>query len=966
MRPRSKTRVSVWPIVVLAILVLASGLAAVATLHGAASSRASGGLSTAVAAPSRVASPQPSASASLLASAATSLAAGAGPAKGSSWACSDPSGTALSCKIPGSASLSAHLSASGPSVTHPAVPASPTPAVTSSPAWYNQSAYANSYLGSVNTPTTYSATAAYDPYHNEVVLFGGCSWVCPTNATWVYTGNYVWTNETASIGGYIPAMVGQSMVWDPQWGSVIVAGGANVYGVGMNWTWGFYGSTWLNLTPYTGPIPSFGLPGIVYSAMAYDDALHEAVLVDGCSYTNCTDAYSATWILNTTGWYFIGLGPTAGNWSWPHGMAMAYDAYDQELVMFGGLSFYDAWMNGTFLFNGGWTNVTGFASGGFCLFGCIVPPALLYASMTWDAALGEVVMVGGLSASGLVNDTWEFYHGYWYLSGLFSSVAGPLPTYEAAMPDNSTDISPAYLGGLCATWCFNDTWVYESPPNVVFNHILPSPTEVGVAVNVSASLVPGSGSGPYLVYYLYDTGPNFFLGSYSGVAFGSNVTFDRTFAYAGTGTVSVYAEVVDFFGLYGYVIESLTVNSTPTAAPFGTPATTEVGVATTLDAQAAQGVGPYTYAWYFGDHTAPSTAASPSHTYAAVGTYTGWVVVTDAYAYAVNASYSIVVVPHVTAAPAPTQAFGEAGILDGFTAGAANGVGSYSYVWHFGDHTPTATGAAPSHAYAAAGTYHGWVVVTDGIGGTVNSSFTAVVNASLTASPHSVPGTTEVGLATTFSSGAAHGVPSYHYLWYLGSGSLVTTASPSITPAAAGTLNCWVNVTDALGGYSNESFSVTVDLGLTASAIHPSSSSPDTSTNVTFNLTVAHGTGGYTYVWSVGGVPISHAASPKYTFGNAQTYTVSVTVTDSAGASVTKSLSVTVSKAPTSTFLGLPSTEGYGLLAALIIVVIAALAGAMMMRRRRRATPPPPTNTTGSSPTDSSGTPPASPPQGAS
>jgi len=852
------------------------------------------------------------------------------------------------------------------------VPAAAHPGVTFGGTWFNQSYFVNSFLGGGFTPTVFGATAAYDPTYNEVVLFGGCSFVCPTNATWIFSFESVWTNITGAIGGGIPAMSGQSMIWDPSFNTIVVAGGMNSTGITQNWTWGFYGTYWFPISIFLGEIPVGFYPGVMDAAFAYDDALHEAVLVDGCVTDLCTLNWDGTWILNSTGWYVLGAGPTSGAWNGLYGASMAYDAFDQELVLFGGSSVTNNITNGTYTFNAfGWTNVTGYPSAGFCLFGCIYPAPRVFASMTWDAQLDELVMFGGYNLGGALNDTWYFSGGLWYESDLFSSIGGPLPTYDAAMPENSTGIVPIAVGGFCPAFCFNDTWVLEQRPTTVIYHMVPNPTEPTVTVNISAGLVPGTGSGPFVYYYLYDSGlVNFYGGSGAISTPTTNLTFNRTFDFTTPGTYTVIAWVYDFFGVVGDTEELLVVNSTITAAPFGTPNPTEVGVPTVLSAGASLGVPPYTsYSWYFGDHTTPSTLAGPSHTYTAAGTYDGWVTVTDSLGQSVNSSYSVVVAAHVTASPSVSATPAEAGIAVGLTAGAAHGVGSYTYVWHFGDHTAPSTAAAPSHTYAAAGTYHGWVVVTDGLGATDNASFTVTVNAPVAASPTYAHAPAEAGIAVDFASGASLGVGPYTYLWYLGAGPLSTSATPTYTYATAATYDGWVNVTDALGGYANQTFTVTVDPALSVSAIHASSSSPDTATTISFNVTVAHGIATYTYAWSFGTVGTSALASPSFKFGSAGTYTVTVTVTDSVGASVTKTLTVTVSQAP-ATFLGLPATEGYALLAAIVLVLAAIVVGAvMMMRRRKRASPPPPlqpANTGTSPPQDTSGTPPASPPSGAS
>jgi PKD repeat protein len=135
------------------------------------------------------------------------------------------------------------------------------------------------------------------------------------------------------------------------------------------------------------------------------------------------------------------------------------------------------------------------------------------------------------------------------------------------------------------------------------------------------------------------------------------------------------------------------------------------------------------YAWDFGDSSTSSTIAKPTHTYAAAGTYSVTLTVTDNGGAIGTVNKSVT----VTAAPAnvkPTAAFTSAAtnLVVGFDgSGSTDTDGSVaSYAWDFGDSSTVSTAVKPSHTYAAAGDYSVTLTVTDDDGATdsVNKTIT--------------------------------------------------------------------------------------------------------------------------------------------------------------------------------------------------------------------------------------------------
>jgi PKD repeat protein len=127
------------------------------------------------------------------------------------------------------------------------------------------------------------------------------------------------------------------------------------------------------------------------------------------------------------------------------------------------------------------------------------------------------------------------------------------------------------------------------------------------------------------------------------------------------------------------------------------------------------------YRWTFGDGTT-STAANPSHSYSAAGSYAATLVVTDnAGAESAPASVTVVVTEGnqapVAVASSSSPLSGSAPLAVTFSsAGSYDPDGALaSYWWDFGDGT-TSSEANPAHTYVAPGTFAARLVVTDNMG----------------------------------------------------------------------------------------------------------------------------------------------------------------------------------------------------------------------------------------------------------
>jgi PKD repeat protein len=159
------------------------------------------------------------------------------------------------------------------------------------------------------------------------------------------------------------------------------------------------------------------------------------------------------------------------------------------------------------------------------------------------------------------------------------------------------------------------------------------------------------------------------------------------------------------------------------------------------------GTPPYSYLWTFGDGTT-STEQSPSHTYTTVGSFPVTFTVTDSASKTATDDHLRIYVTSsflITASATPTT--GPAPLAVQFSATLQGGTAPYAYSWTFGDGS-TSTEAAPTHVYAADGSYNVVLAVVD-LGGQAAVDDHLVIAVGIDAAPV-VTGVTQVAGAPSF------------------------------------------------------------------------------------------------------------------------------------------------------------------------------------------------------------------------
>ncbi|HET6561886.1 MAG TPA: PKD domain-containing protein [Marmoricola sp.] len=299
---------------------------------------------------------------------------------------------------------------------------------------------------------------------------------------------------------------------------------------------------------------------------------------------------------------------------------------------------------------------------------------------------------------------------------------------------------------------------------------------------------------------------------------GSNYSYTSPVLPDGSYTVKVRA--VDGWGQLQQTPKSVNVTvSAPAgnAAPVAAMTASCVANVCSFDGRGSTDESPTTlsYAWEFGNGRTGSGPV-PSHTYTTPGTFAVKLTVRDLYG-ASGTVTSEVVVTEPAANRAPTAVMADPACAEatcGFSAAGTtdpNAGDVVTYSWDFGDGTPAGTGSAPSHTYAAGGTYTVTLTASDGWGrsSTTRRDVTIEGAAPANRAPTASFTASCSELGCTFdgsgSSDPDAGDAVASYTWDFGDGTAPGAgAKPAHTYGAAGTYTVKLVVRDN-GGLTGQS-----------------------------------------------------------------------------------------------------------------------------------------------------------------
>lgn len=306
-----------------------------------------------------------------------------------------------------------------------------------------------------------------------------------------------------------------------------------------------------------------------------------------------------------------------------------------------------------------------------------------------------------------------------------------------------------------------------------------------------------------------------------------------------------------------------------------------------------QSIGADEWNWDFGDGIT-TTVQSPTHTYAAPGTYTVTLLVRN---HTTGCEYTRTQVIQVMDEKADftesqTEICRNSNI--DFTAVGMTEANIASYNWDFGDGA-TGTGKTTSHVYTLAGTYNVRLIITDVLGcsDTLLKPLHIRVNGPTALFAPSAPGTCSLS-ATVFNDNSTNdGLhPIVNWIWNFGDGNTVTFTAPPFTHtyATPGVYDVRLKVIDSKGCVDSilHAAVITVSKPVAAFATPDTLSCPGKS--ITFSNT---STGpGLNHTWYFGDATTSTDVNPVHVYAADGIYNVKLVITDQYGC--TDSMSRTV------------------------------------------------------------------------
>ncbi len=402
--------------------------------------------------------------------------------------------------------------------------------------------------------------------------------------------------------------------------------------------------------------------------------------------------------------------------------------------------------------------------------------------------------------------------------------------------------------------------------------------------------------------------------------FGDGNTADEenpTHSYANAGSFRITLKVTDNLGAssrdwLNITVEALSPGNTAPTANAGGNRLAAVDEVITFDASLSHDTDGsiVSYSWDFGDG-ANGSGVTPSHSYAAAGTYTVNLTVTDndgaSASDVIEATVEDAAVNPVAIIDAPASGLtGESLIFDASQSYDNDGSIIY-YQWRFGDDN-FAEQAVASHSFAEPGSY---LVVLAVLDNDLNEgvSFLEVV---ITAAPVSndppsaaiagpTVGFTDEVLSFTAAASTDSDGNIVSYAWDFGDGASGSGVNPSHSYAAAGTYMLTLTVTDDGGLSDSATFSVTISDEVNTPPTAGFTSNPVSQffvdENIDFNASSSSDADGSitNYHWNFGNGHSAQGMKVSYAYANTGDYTVTLTVTDDDGDTDQLSASITIS-----------------------------------------------------------------------
>ncbi|MFI5414726.1 MAG: PKD domain-containing protein, partial [Candidatus Lutacidiplasmatales archaeon] len=693
----------------------------------------------------------------------------------------------------------------------------------------------------------------WDPTLHADYLFGGSCYVCggsgvEYNDSWAFV-NGTWKNVTSSVTGS-PALLDFG-AWDPLTTGILgyTTNSTNCSGGGS--TVSFNGSAWkvLNATSPPGSVPQGG-------GLAYDGVDSTMILFGGGwdLYGQC-QYQSNTWSYGSSG-KWVNLTSTLT--SAPSQRCCESFSYDpvQRVILFEGGSTPQVYVGDTWTFPA-------------------IPLNVQFDNATRYVGISDQVNFSAsvLGGAGTLTDSWNFGDGSANASGasashsyaatgaynvtfavvdsqgrevnrtlvvdvftaLSAGASGAPSLGEAPVRVNFTANTAGGLGPFQFSWTFGDqsngsganaSHVYLAKGNyvatVTVRDVAHQVSRATVNVSVAAPLgtgiltspLDGIGDAPLRVNFTAQpTGIEspfraiWTFGDGSATAMGLNVSH----VYPAFGTFRANVTVTDVVGHEANASIAVVVHPALSANASAVKTAGFAPFSVTFAGFAEGGTAPFAYSWSFGDGSANTTAAAPTHVYTNPGLYTAQFTTTDAAGGRVVRTVQIDAVTPLDAAAQANVTSGAVPLWVTFSAPITGGLPPVTYSWLFGD-GGASTLPNVTHEYTSVAEYPVTLTVTDGLGETVHRALTVDVFDVLRATVSANPATIAVGQSTNFTASVSGGSGGPTYLWASLPPGCTSSNGPmdECAPTTAGTYNVTVSIRDSRNDPATASVELTV------------------------------------------------------------------------------------------------------------------------------------------------------------
>ena len=480
-----------------------------------------------------------------------------------------------------------------------------------------------------------------------------------------------------------------------------------------------------------------------------------------------------------------------------------------------------------------------------------------------------------------------------------------------------TNLSTSSIDPITSyTWSYGDgTTATSTGPHYystsgTFNVTLTSNTlhctdDTTISVTVSPSPVVNfssastSGCGPFATMFTNSTtgSPNYVWSFGDGTPNSNNSTPTHTYTNAGNYTVTLIATLgtcadtlvkTNYISVYNKPLSSFTTSSVC------------LGDSVHFTNLSTSSIDPITsYTWNYGD--GGSSSSTIPHLYLTSGIFN--VVLTSSTAHCSDDTTIAVTVAQAPTANFTSPTTGACGPLT--TTFINTTIGSPTFIWDFGDGTPTSNLANPTHTYSNVGNYSVTLIAS------IGSCSDTLMRPNYLHS-HSVPlssfATASVclGDSVRFIDLSSSVDPLVSISWDYGDGNF-SNATTSHYYSASGTYLVKLSVqTNSCS--DDTTISVTVSPGPITNFSSALTSGCGSLTTAFTNIT----TGSPAYSWNFGdGSPLSSAVSPSHTYTSNGTFTVTLIATQGSCAdTLIKTNYITVNSQPFASFTSTAVCDG--------------------------------------------------------